>query len=77
MDKEHKKVSVPNVTHKYLNSENIGNIEQLICRTKLAIFISSNHYNLIIIDNKNRCSESYKNNKNPTQDGIQKSKKDF
>lgn len=52
LKKSSKRFTIPNVTHKFLEDKHVGTTEQVIYSNKVAIFIPSNPYYLIIIDNK-------------------------
>jgi len=52
MKNEKKVHKIPYVTHKKLDSQYIGNTEQVIYGDKVAIFILGNPYHLIVINNK-------------------------
>jgi HTH-type transcriptional regulator, sugar sensing transcriptional regulator len=59
MKKGNKKYTISNVTHRFLDEKYIGNVEQIIYNNKVAIFISGDPHNLIVIDNS-EVSKTYK-----------------
>lgn len=59
MKKGKKKFKIPNVQHKFLSEDYIGNTEQIIYKDKVALFILGSPYYLIIIQNK-EVAETYR-----------------